>query len=96
MTIFNSFNKGPNAKVKQLKLEKNESNTDKEEFEMNGIKKEEKPKMEIKDQKSTGKKESMKLPENKQTSDHVSWKMDKMGNVTVVDDVDISKNYYDK
>ena len=96
MTIFNSFNKGPNAKVKQFKLEKNESNTDKEEFEMNGIKKEEKPKMEIKDQKSTGKKESMKLPENKQTSDHVSWEMDKMGNVTVVDDVDISKNYYDK
>ena len=96
MTIFNSFNKGPNVKVKQFKLEKNESNTDKEEFEMNGIKKEEKPKMEIKDQKSTGKKESMKLPENKQTSDHVSWKMDKMGNVTVVDDVDISKNYYDK
>ena len=96
MTIFNSFNKGPNAKVKPFKLEKNEYNTDKEEFEMNGIKKEEKPKMEIKDQKSTGEKEDMKLSENKQTSEHVSWEMDKMGNVTVVDPVDISKNYYDK
>ena len=99
-TIFNTFNSGPNPKVKPIKpfdMKKVDGNTDKERFKMDKPDKNTDVKsMNLIEQKSSGEKEPMKLQPNKQKAEHVEWVMDEGGKVTVVGDVDISKNKYDK
>ena len=96
-TIFNRFNSGPNPKVKPFDMKRVDGNTDKEKIKFAKTDNNTDVKsMNLAEQRSTGEKEDMKLQENKQKSDHVHWEMDRMGNVTVVDPVDISKNKYDK